>query len=49
MLFFGVPLLFGFVLSSECNQIIVETVSSSNFHGWAGFILHEWLDKLNWQ
>ena len=31
------------LLSSECNQIIAETVSSSNFHGWASFILYEQL------
>ena len=31
------------LLSNECNQIIVETVNNSNFYGWAGFILQEQL------
>ena len=31
------------LVSSDSNQIIVETVSNSNFQGWAGFILHEQL------
>lgn len=44
----SLPLLvsYSWLLSNECNQVIEDTVRSSNYHGWAGFILHKQLRKV---